>query len=80
VLMAAGHAAEAIAPLRGNYETWAALQKDSPHTGEALFWLGRASTAAGDPHGLALVAEAREALAHSPLESHRRLASATAAL
>jgi tRNA A-37 threonylcarbamoyl transferase component Bud32/tetratricopeptide (TPR) repeat protein len=74
VLLANGQAAEAIEPLQGHHEHWASLQANSPFTAEASYWLGRAYEAVGDSRGRSMVAQARTALAHSPVASHRRLA------
>jgi tetratricopeptide (TPR) repeat protein len=75
VLLVTGRAAEAIEPLRTNHETWRSLQPDSPHTAEALYWLGRANQAVGEPRGRQMVDQAHKALANSPVKSHRRLAA-----
>ncbi|MGH6624823.1 MAG: hypothetical protein ACREBN_12655, partial [Burkholderiaceae bacterium] len=75
VLLATGRAAEAVEPLRKNYETWLSLQPESPYTAEALYWLGRANEAGGKPRGREMVAQAKATLANSPVEPHRRLAA-----
>lgn len=75
VLLASGEAAKAIEPLRRHHDEWARLRPESPHTAEALYWLGRAQLASGDASGRAMVDRARPALAQSPLPSHRQLAA-----
>jgi tRNA A-37 threonylcarbamoyl transferase component Bud32/tetratricopeptide (TPR) repeat protein len=75
VLLAGGEAAQAIEPLQRHHATWAVLQPDSPYTAEALYWLGRAHRRRTGAHGRAMMAQAREALANSPVRSHRLLGS-----
>ncbi len=75
VLLAGGEAAQAIEPLQRHHATWAAMQPNSPYTAEALYWLGRAHLSTGDAHGRAMIAQAREVLANSPVRSHRLLGS-----
>jgi tetratricopeptide (TPR) repeat protein/tRNA A-37 threonylcarbamoyl transferase component Bud32 len=75
VLLATGRAAEAIEPLRTNYETWRSLRPDSPYAAEALYWLGRANQAVGEARGRQMVDQASKALANSPVKSHQRLAT-----
>lgn len=75
-LLANGRAAESIEPLRQHYERWQSLRPESPYTAEALYWLGRASEVAGEARGRAMAAEAKPALAASPVPSHRCLAVA----
>jgi hypothetical protein len=75
VLLASGQAALALEPLRRHHDEWAALQPRSPYTAEALYWLGRAHLAAGEPRGRSMVEQARVVLASSPVGSHRRLAA-----
>jgi serine/threonine-protein kinase len=77
VAIAGGRAAEAIESLRLNHEDWQSFQPDSPNAAEALFWLGTAYVASGDVRGRAMVAQARKALAASPLKTHQRLAAAS---
>lgn len=77
-LVATGRAGEAIEPLRRFHEQVAALKPDSPYAAEALYWLGQAHAAAGDPRGRDLVAKAGATLAASPVASHRRLAERAA--
>jgi TolA-binding protein len=51
------------------------LHPDSPHTAEALYWLGQAQAAVGQAQGRERVAQARRQLARSPVASHRKLAA-----
>ena len=74
ILIADSRASEAIEPLRRTYGHWLSTRPDSPYAAEALYWFGQAYRAAGDPRGRWMVAQAREALAKSPNEAHRRLA------
>jgi tetratricopeptide (TPR) repeat protein len=74
LLIADGRAAEAIEPLRRTYGHWLSTRPDSPYAAEALYWFGQAYRAAGDPRGRWMVAQARQALARSPVATHRRLA------
>ena len=74
-LLANGRAGEAIEPLRRHHATWSTPQPASPYTAEALYWLGRASLAAGEARGARMLAEAKAALARSPVPAHRRLAA-----
>ena len=60
--------------LRQHYGTWLSMHPSSPYTAEALYWFGRAYQAAGDKRGDWMVPQAREALAKSPIASHRALA------
>jgi len=76
VLIADGRAADAIESLRLNHEDWLSHHADSPNAAEALYWLGRAYLASGDGRGRAMVADARKALAASPIKTHQRLAAA----
>jgi tetratricopeptide (TPR) repeat protein/tRNA A-37 threonylcarbamoyl transferase component Bud32 len=73
ILMADGRASEAIEPLRRNYGYWLSTRPDSPYAAEALYWFGQAYRASGDPRGRWMIAQAREALARSPNQAHRRL-------
>ena len=79
-LIADGRANEAIEPLRLNYENWKSVQPDLPNAAEAQFWLGRAYVRSGDSRGGPMVAQARKALATSPIKTHQRLAVAEAPL
>ncbi len=74
ILIADGRAAEAIEPLRRTYGHWLSTRPDSPYAAEALYWFGQAYRAAGDPRGRWMVTQARQALAKSPVATHRRLA------
>ena len=75
ILIAEGRASEAIEPLRRTYGHWLSSRPDSPYTAEALYWLGKAYRATGDPRGRWMEEQAREALAKSPVATHRRLAA-----
>jgi tetratricopeptide (TPR) repeat protein len=68
-------AGEAVAPLRDLYGMWLSTQPGTPFAAETLYWLGRASQAAGDPRGERMVAQSRRELAKSPVSYHRALAS-----
>jgi tetratricopeptide (TPR) repeat protein len=74
ILIADGRATEAIEPLRRTYGHWLSTRPDSPYAAEALYWFGQAYRATGDLRGRWMVAQARQALAKSPNEAHRRLA------
>ena len=76
VLLATHRTAEATEVLRQHYGTWLSMHPSSPYTAEALYWFGRAYQAAGDKRGDWMVPQAREALAKSPIASHRALARA----
>ena len=69
-----------VAPKRSsqcaqNYGGWLSMQPHSQYAAESLYWFGKAYLAVGDPRGRWMVAQAREALAKSPNQSHRRLAA-----
>ena len=74
MLIADGRASEAIEPLRRTYGHWLSTRPDSPYAAEALYWFGQAYLAVDDPRGRWMVAQARQALAKSPNQAHRRLA------
>jgi len=74
ILIVDGRASEAIEPLRRTYGHWLSTRPDSPYAAEALYWFGQAYRAAGDPRGRWMVPQARQALAKSPVATHRRLA------
>jgi hypothetical protein len=74
VLLADGRGAEAIEPLRDTYGNWLSMQPNSVYAAEALYWFGRAYLAAGDKRGRWMVEQARQALAKSPISTHRALA------
>jgi hypothetical protein len=75
-LLANGHAAEALEPLRLAYGFWLGHDSKSAFAAEAEYWFGRAWIANGNTkRGKWMVAEAREALAKSPLPLHRTLAA-----
>ena len=74
MLLADGQAAEAIEPMRLSYGNWLEMNPNSPFAAESLYWFGRAYQAAGDKRGDWMVPQAREALAKSPIASHRALA------
>jgi tetratricopeptide (TPR) repeat protein len=76
VLLATRRTAEATEVLRQHYGTWLSMHPSSPYAAEALYWFGRAYQAAGDKRGDWMVPQAREALAKSPIASHRALARA----
>jgi tetratricopeptide (TPR) repeat protein len=80
VKIATGRGVEAIDVLRENYGHWLSLQPGSPYAAEALYWLGRAYQAAGDRRGDWMVPQARQALAASPVATHRSLAAGPAGL
>ncbi|NWG76356.1 MAG: hypothetical protein HXY24_17430, partial [Rubrivivax sp.] len=71
----AAEAAEALELMRQDYGVWLSLQPSSPYAAESLYWFGRAYQAAGDRRGDWMVRQAREALATSPVATHRRLAA-----
>jgi tetratricopeptide (TPR) repeat protein len=75
-LLALGHTAEATEWLQRVYGFW--LSSPTPrsvYASEAEYWLGQAYLAGGDRRGHWMVAEARQALAASPLKLHRALAA-----
>jgi tetratricopeptide (TPR) repeat protein len=75
LLIAAGHAQEAVEIMRRDYGNWLSLQPSSMFAAESLYWFGRAYQAAGDRRGGWMVEQARQRLAVSPVATHRRLAA-----
>lgn len=75
LLLVRGNADEAAELMRREYGYWLSVQPGSPYAAESLYWLGRASQAAGDRRGTWMIEQARSQLAASPIAIHRRLAS-----
>jgi tetratricopeptide (TPR) repeat protein len=75
LLIASGRGSEAVELMRQDYGTWLSVQPGSVYAAESLYWFGRAYQAAGDRRGDWMVAQARKALAASPVAMHRRLAA-----
>ena len=77
-LLANGRPHEALEPLRLAYGMYLEQADKTWFTAEAEYWFGQAWIANGEvKRGHWMVAQAREALAKSPIQSHRRLAAQT---